>query len=180
MPKSLLTLPEFDGEKVVLDNDPRLGVAGPAGPQGEPGPAGADGGPLPIRDQSTIGSLVPNYLHLTTAPMVVMPTGQADLTMVAVKKTSASGTVVINAGSGMTIESAASFTISERNQVATFELLGSDWKLVNVAVAAGVPAGGTAGQVLAKNSATDHDATWTTPAAGGGGGFVSSMKWGID
>lgn len=32
----------------------------------------------------------------------------------------------------------------------------------------GVPPGGTAGQVLTKNSATDGDATWKTPAAGGG------------
>ena len=32
----------------------------------------------------------------------------------------------------------------------------------------GVPTGGTTGQVLTKNSATDYDTHWTTPSAGGG------------
>lgn len=31
------------------------------------------------------------------------------------------------------------------------------------------PSGGTAGQVLTKDTATDYDYSWTTPAAGGGG-----------
>lgn len=34
----------------------------------------------------------------------------------------------------------------------------------------GVPAGGTAGQVLAKVDGTDYNTQWTTPSAGGGGG----------
>jgi hypothetical protein len=33
-----------------------------------------------------------------------------------------------------------------------------------------VPVGGTSGQVLTKNSATDYDTRWATPSAGGGGG----------
>ena len=33
----------------------------------------------------------------------------------------------------------------------------------------GVPAGGTAGQVLSKVDGTDYNTQWTTPAAGGGG-----------
>lgn len=36
-----------------------------------------------------------------------------------------------------------------------------------------LPVGGTAGQVLTKASTTDGDATWQTPAAGGGGGFIN-------
>jgi hypothetical protein len=32
----------------------------------------------------------------------------------------------------------------------------------------GVAAGGTAGQVLTKNTATDYDTGWTTPSAGAG------------
>jgi Collagen triple helix repeat (20 copies) len=32
----------------------------------------------------------------------------------------------------------------------------------------GVPTGGSTGQVLAKNSGTDYDTGWTTPASGGG------------
>lgn len=34
----------------------------------------------------------------------------------------------------------------------------------------GVPTGGTTGQVLTKNSATDYDTGWATPSGGGGGG----------
>ena len=34
----------------------------------------------------------------------------------------------------------------------------------------GVPAGGTTGQVLAKNSAANYDTGWVTPTSGGGGG----------
>src|SRR4030095_6840084 len=35
---------------------------------------------------------------------------------------------------------------------------------------AGVPTGGTAGQLLAKNTATDYDTLWVTSSGGGGGG----------
>ncbi len=35
--------------------------------------------------------------------------------------------------------------------------------------AVGIPSGGTTGQVLAKNSASDYDASWATPSGGGGG-----------
>jgi hypothetical protein len=38
----------------------------------------------------------------------------------------------------------------------------------------GVPTGGSAGQVLAKNTGTDYDTIWTTPTGGGGGGNVSN------
>lgn len=38
------------------------------------------------------------------------------------------------------------------------------------AAGVGVPAGGLAGQVLAKSSATDHDTAWVDPAATGGAG----------
>ena len=31
-----------------------------------------------------------------------------------------------------------------------------------------MPAGGTTGQVLTKDTATDYDVSWQTPAAGGG------------
>lgn len=35
------------------------------------------------------------------------------------------------------------------------------------------PSGGTAGQVLTKDSATDYDYSWTTPSGGGGGGITA-------
>ena len=40
------------------------------------------------------------------------------------------------------------------------------------AAGVGVPAGGTAGQVLAKNTNTDYDTGWADPAAGNGSGSV--------
>lgn len=39
----------------------------------------------------------------------------------------------------------------------------------------GVPVGGTAGQVLAKVTATDFDTAWVAPSGGGGGGQVDSV-----
>jgi hypothetical protein len=39
----------------------------------------------------------------------------------------------------------------------------------------GVPAGGTSGYVLSKNSGADYDLAWIPPASGGGGGTVTSV-----
>ena len=55
---------------------------------------------------------------------------------------------------------------------------GSGEILIRQAVASptvGIPAGGTAGQVLTKDTNVDYDVSWVTPSAGGGGttsGFV--------
>src|SRR5215831_931118 len=38
---------------------------------------------------------------------------------------------------------------------------------------AGIPAGGTAGQVLTKNTGTNYDTGWATPAGGGGGALLA-------
>jgi len=53
---------------------------------------------------------------------------------------------------------------------------GSGWSRKNAsgvvltaAASGGLPAGGTTGQVLTKNSASDYDAGWATPSGGGGG-----------
>jgi integrin beta 8 len=40
----------------------------------------------------------------------------------------------------------------------------------------GVPAGGTTGQVLAKNSGTDYDTEWIDPPEGGGGGAAPEVR----
>jgi hypothetical protein len=45
-------------------------------------------------------------------------------------------------------------------------------------VSAGLPGGGTAGQVLIKNSATNYDANWATITGGTGGGTVLSFSAG--
>ena len=41
----------------------------------------------------------------------------------------------------------------------------------------GVPAGGTAGQVLTKVSVTDYDTEWTTPSGGGGSQFIKKAGY---
>ena len=44
----------------------------------------------------------------------------------------------------------------------------------------GVPIGGSSGQVLTKNSATNYDTIWATPSAGGGSSsFVATLKFGV-
>lgn len=45
--------------------------------------------------------------------------------------------------------------------------------LIDLASTAGLPAGGTTGQVLTKQSDDDGDADWETPSGGGGGGALS-------
>lgn len=53
----------------------------------------------------------------------------------------------------------------EARLLALVQAIGTDVK----ALFARAPAiGGTTGQVWTKNSNTDHDASWQTPAAGGG------------
>jgi hypothetical protein len=54
-------------------------------------------------------------------------------------------------------------------------LTAADWNTFNgkASAAAGLPTGGTAGQVLSKTDSTDYNTQWTTPSAGGGG--VSSV-----
>jgi hypothetical protein len=50
------------------------------------------------------------------------------------------------------------------------------------AAANGLPAGGTAGQILTKDTATDYDASWQDPSGGGGGAggslFLYNYAWG--
>jgi len=47
-----------------------------------------------------------------------------------------------------------------------YQSTGSSWTTITAGVSRGIPAGGTTGQALTKNSNTDYDVTWTTVAAG--------------
>lgn len=51
---------------------------------------------------------------------------------------------------------------------------------LNALAARVMPTGGTSGQVLAKNSNTDYDVHWITPASGGGTGSQFSMQGTFD
>ena len=54
-----------------------------------------------------------------------------------------------------------------------YQLAEAAYELAQQGGANGLPPGGTAGQVLTKNSAVDYDASWQTPSGGGGGGAAN-------
>lgn len=54
-------------------------------------------------------------------------------------------------------------------QVATWDAAAGLWVPLDAATGGGLPVGGTAGQVLTKQSSADYDADWATPSGGGGG-----------
>jgi hypothetical protein len=64
-------------------------------------------------------------------------------------------------------------TVAPSNLLTGYQATGSNGQKVQGAVNGLVPAGGTAGQVLKKNSATDYDMTWGE--AGGGGAFIITV-----
>jgi hypothetical protein len=51
----------------------------------------------------------------------------------------------------------------------------ANWNVWAAGATGGIPIGGTTGQVLAKNSATDYDVGWVTGGGGGGSGTVTSV-----
>lgn len=64
----------------------------------------------------------------------------------------------------------------------TFWVLTDDspvtWTQLQGGAGSGVPAGGTTGQVLTKNSAVDGDAGWATPSGGGGSSALVLAQFG--
>lgn len=59
-----------------------------------------------------------------------------------------------------------SATPPTNNQVLMYIAAGLNWVATTIGL---IPTGGTSGQVLTKNSSTNYDMSWQTPAAGGGG-----------
>lgn len=112
----------------------------------------------------------------TAAPFTVtLPTGPLVNAIVAVKKVDASTNMVTVApGPGALINGDTAVGLVVLGASATFQFDGTNWQLlstgqINTAnTAAGIPAGGTAGQVLAKTSATSYDAAWAAPATPSG------------
>lgn len=60
----------------------------------------------------------------------------------------------------------------EARLIALVQAIGTDVKALFTRSPA---AGGTTGQVWTKNSNADHDASWQTPAAGGGGASAEAI-----
>lgn len=114
----------------------------------------------------------------SAAVTVTLPSAPAVNTLVAVKKTDSSANAVsVAAPASVTVNGASALVLSVAGATVTVQYDGANWVLLNSGgsalanVASGVPAGGAAGQVLAKNSGTDYDASWAT---GGSGGSSSS------
>jgi hypothetical protein len=104
---------------------------------------------------------------------VTLPTAPATNMLVAVKKSdSSTNAVTVVPGAGANINGDTACILAIQGASATFQYDGTNWQLlsagnINTAnPAAGIPSGGTLGQVLAKSSATNYDATWSTPAGG--------------
>jgi len=111
------------------------------------------------------------------AVTITMPTTPPVNSVVAVKKTDSttSAVSIVAPGGTAIINGDTSAVLAVTGAAATFQYDGSTWQLIstgtiNTAPIAGLPTGGSADQVLKKNSATNYDVSWGTASAGGGGG----------
>ena len=66
------------------------------------------------------------------------------------------------------ITGAPAFLTANQTITLSGDVTGSGTTSIVTTVAAKIPTGGAANQVLTKNSATNYDVSWQTPAAGGG------------
>jgi hypothetical protein len=78
---------------------------------------------------------------------------------------------VVTGGNNATLNSSGLTLAASSGAVITF----ADATTQSTA-AVGIPSGGTTGQVLAKNSATDYDVSWVAAGGGGGGGHGVNIQ----
>jgi hypothetical protein len=85
------------------------------------------------------------------------------------------GTITVLAGGATTLDGLTDVSISGpvANEVLGYD--GAEW--INVP-SAGLPTGGTTGQVLTKVDSVDYNVEWTTPSAGGGEQFSPFLLMG--
>lgn len=99
-------------------------------------------------------------------------------TVIAVKKvdTSTSLVTVVTTG-GALINGDTSVVLAAMGATVTVQYDGGSWQITGTALintsasTVGIPAGGTAGQMLAKNTGNNFDASWKSVVSGGGGNF---------
>ena len=137
------------------------GATGPQGIQGEPGPAsvqGATGATGPQGNPGAIGATGATGAA-STGPG---PTGATGAASTVPGPTGATGPQGNPGATGATGATGAASTVPGPT--------GATGPQGNPGTAGvGVPAGGTAGQVLSKVSGDDYDTSWVMPAAGGSG-----------
>ena len=178
--------PEVNVTKTGTDENPRFhfafhNVKGEPGANGEPGQDGAPGhdGYSPVvtvEDIREYGAVVGHRVTITDAEH---PSGIQFEVMNGVDGTpgvdgySPVVTVddITDSETGTVLGHAVTITDEEHPDGQRFEVMngapGSDGAPGQDGV--GVPAGGNAGQVLAKASGSDYDTEWVTPQSGGGG-----------
>lgn len=181
---AVLTVHDLSGTTSAMLYDGAPGAQGPAGPSGQdgqPGRDGVDGSPgAPGQDGADGVSPTITVTDITGGHRVTITDADGTKTVdvmdgadgqpgqagadgqdgadgfsptASVSKTGSTATITITDASGTTT---AQVSDGANGQDGTD---GQD--------GVGVPAGGTAGQVLAKASGTDYDTEWTTPAPGG-------------
>lgn len=144
------------------------GPTGPQGPQGETGATGATGpqGPAGVDGSniwtSSSSPTTPNYTFNISA--LSGPTGA----------TPRVGDIVVQSYYRYTITSVGSTTVLTGSRTSIRGATGPAG-----ATGAGVAAGGTTGQVLAKASSADYDTTWVNAGGGGGGPAVTQIIGGV-
>lgn len=132
-------------------------VTGPAGAPGPPGPAGVDGDPGPVGPPGVAGPAGPAG---ATGPQG--PAGDPASNIITSVNTK-TGAVVLDAADVGAVPATAPVldnipdpTTGTAGQVWTTDATDASWQTP----APALPSGGTTGQVLAKDSAADGDASW--------------------
>lgn len=112
----------------------------------------------------------------TAGVTITLPAGPPLNTLIAVKKTDASTNLVgVVPGAGANIQGDTAMGLTNRGGSATLQFDGTNWQVLSTATinaanaAAGMPTGGTAGQLLTKNSTANYDATWSASPVPAGG-----------
>lgn len=156
------------------------GATGPQGVQGVTGPTGSSGangvtgatGPQGIAGiQGVTGSTGPQGIQGVQG--VTGPTGSAGANGV----TGATGPQGIQGVTGPTGSAGANGVTGATGPVGPQGVMGSVGATgATGPMGFGVPAGGSAGQVLQKVNATDFNTTWVTPASGGSSAAIVSTQ----